>query len=63
MNVHGVEKLHQSIQIWYATSVYLRQEINPNFYMIDPSNLVDLMSFSGAQGNYLKYTDLLVRED
>lgn len=63
MNVHGIEKSYQSIKILYVISEYLRQEINPNFYMTDPSYLVDLMSFSGAQGNYLKYTDLLVRED
>uniref|UniRef100_K4D4Y7 Uncharacterized protein n=1 Tax=Solanum lycopersicum TaxID=4081 RepID=K4D4Y7_SOLLC len=28
-NVHAVEKLRQSIEIWYATSEYLRQEMNP----------------------------------
>nr|YP_010229509.1 RNA polymerase beta'' subunit [Hippeastrum reticulatum]QNC71173.1 RNA polymerase beta'' subunit [Hippeastrum reticulatum] len=50
-NVHAVEKLRQSIEIWYATSEYLRQEINPNFRMTDPSNPVHLMSFSGARGN------------
>nr|QUS64395.1 RNA polymerase beta'' subunit [Bulbophyllum lingii] len=50
-NVHVVEKLRQSIEIWYATSEYLRQEMNPNFRMIDPSNPVHLMSFSGARGN------------
>nr|QJF46666.1 RNA polymerase beta'' subunit [Zantedeschia rehmannii] len=50
-NVHAVEKLRQSIEIWYATSQYLRQEMNPNFRMIDPSNSVHLMSFSGARGN------------
>ena len=26
-NVHAVEKLRQSIEIWYATSEYLRQEM------------------------------------
>ena len=50
-NVHAVEKLRQSIEIWYATSEYLRQEMNPNFRMTDPSNPVYLMSFSGARGN------------
>nr|YP_010168307.1 RNA polymerase beta'' subunit [Gilliesia graminea]QRZ01586.1 RNA polymerase beta'' subunit [Gilliesia graminea] len=50
-NVHAVEKLRQSIEIWYATSEYLRQEMNPNFWMTDPSNPVHLMSFSGARGN------------
>ncbi|KAL2330705.1 hypothetical protein Fmac_018286 [Flemingia macrophylla] len=37
-NVHAVEKLRQSIEIWYATSEYLRQEMNPNFRMTDPFN-------------------------
>ncbi|KAK6776268.1 hypothetical protein RDI58_027269 [Solanum bulbocastanum] len=50
-NVHAVEKLRQSIEIWYATSEYLRQEMNPNFRMTDPFNPVHIMSFSGAQGN------------
>jgi len=50
-NVHAVEKLRQSIEIWYATSEYLRQEMNPNFRMTDPYNPVYLMSFSGARGN------------
>nr|YP_009775057.1 RNA polymerase beta'' subunit [Eleocharis cellulosa]QJA15113.1 RNA polymerase beta'' subunit [Eleocharis cellulosa] len=50
-NVHAVEKLRQSIEIWYATSEYLRQEMNSNFRMTDPSNPVYLMSFSGARGN------------
>nr|YP_010725203.1 RNA polymerase beta'' subunit [Zephyra violiflora]WDW32416.1 RNA polymerase beta'' subunit [Zephyra violiflora] len=50
-NVHAVEKLRQSIEIWYATGEYLRQEMNPNFRMTDPSNPVHLMSFSGARGN------------
>nr|YP_010290864.1 RNA polymerase beta'' subunit [Gahnia tristis]ULQ66021.1 RNA polymerase beta'' subunit [Gahnia tristis] len=50
-NVHAVEKLRQSIEIWYATSEYLRQEMNPNFRMTDPSNPVYLMSFSGARGS------------
>ncbi|KAH0439018.1 hypothetical protein IEQ34_023509 [Dendrobium chrysotoxum] len=45
------KKLRQSIEIWYATSEYLRQEIHPNFRMTDPSNPVHLMSFSGARGN------------
>nr|AOS85739.1 RNA poymerase beta subunit-2 [Aconitum barbatum var. hispidum] len=50
-NVHAVEKLRQSIEIWYATSEYLRQEMNPNFRMTAPSNPVHIMSFSGARGN------------
>nr|YP_010396137.1 RNA polymerase beta'' subunit [Mucuna sempervirens]QTG39908.1 RNA polymerase beta'' subunit [Mucuna sempervirens]QVY57427.1 RNA polymerase beta'' subunit [Mucuna sempervirens]UQJ74214.1 RNA polymerase beta'' subunit [Mucuna sempervirens] len=50
-NVHAVEKLRQSIEIWYATSEYLRQEMNPNFRMTDSFNPVHIMSFSGARGN------------
>nr|YP_010513729.1 RNA polymerase beta'' subunit [Tephrosia onobrychoides]UXL85300.1 RNA polymerase beta'' subunit [Tephrosia onobrychoides] len=50
-NVHAVEKLRQSIEIWYATSEYLRQEMNPNFRITDPFNPVHIMSFSGARGN------------
>ncbi|CAN6458784.1 unnamed protein product [Victoria cruziana] len=50
-NVHAVEKLRQSIEIWYATSEYLRQEMNLNFKMTDPSNPVHIMSYSGARGN------------
>nr|YP_009772169.1 RNA polymerase beta'' subunit [Zornia diphylla]QIT03037.1 RNA polymerase beta'' subunit [Zornia diphylla] len=50
-NVHAVEKLRQSIEVWYGTSEYLRQEMNPNFRMTDPFNPVHIMSFSGARGN------------
>nr|YP_010186946.1 RNA polymerase beta'' subunit [Dasymalla teckiana]QVL24610.1 RNA polymerase beta'' subunit [Dasymalla teckiana] len=50
-NVHAVEKLRQSIEIWYDASEYLRQEMNPNFRMTDPFNPVHIMSFSGARGN------------
>nr|YP_010384580.1 RNA polymerase beta'' subunit [Picea brachytyla]YP_010413725.1 RNA polymerase beta'' subunit [Picea purpurea]UGW52796.1 RNA polymerase beta'' subunit [Picea brachytyla]URQ19278.1 RNA polymerase beta'' subunit [Picea purpurea] len=50
-NVHAVEKLRQSIEIWYATSEYLRKEMNPNFSMTDPLNPVHVMSFSGARGS------------
>nr|ART87652.1 RpoC2 [Tsuga ulleungensis] len=50
-NVHAVEKLRQSIEIWYATSEYLRKEMNPNFSMTDPLNPVHMMSFSGARGS------------
>nr|UEV86259.1 RNA polymerase beta'' subunit [Illigera rhodantha] len=50
-NVHAVEKLRQSIEIWYATSEYLRKEMHPNFRMTDPFNPVHIMSFSGARGN------------
>ncbi|RZC71003.1 hypothetical protein C5167_034205 [Papaver somniferum] len=48
-NIHAVEKLRQSIEIWYATSEYLRQEMNPNFRMTDPLNPVHIMSFSGPR--------------
>nr|UZC33071.1 RNA polymerase beta'' subunit [Tofieldia yoshiiana var. kanwonensis] len=58
-NVHAVEKLRQSIEIWYATSEYLRQEMNPNFRTTDPSNPVYLMSFSGARGNASQVHQLL----
>nr|QVX27953.1 RNA polymerase beta'' subunit [Passiflora malacophylla] len=50
-NVHAIEKLRQSIEIWYATSEYLRQQMNPNFRMTEPFNPVYIMSFSGARGN------------
>ena len=50
-NLHAVEKLRQSIEIWYATSEYLRKEMNTNFSMTDPLNPVHVMSFSGARGN------------
>nr|AIN75580.1 RNA polymerase beta' subunit [Campanula americana] len=50
-NVHAVEKLRQSIEIWYSASEYLRQEMTPNFRMTDPFNPVHIMSFSGARGN------------
>nr|YP_009726984.1 RNA polymerase beta' subunit [Calocedrus decurrens]QIA95644.1 RNA polymerase beta' subunit [Calocedrus decurrens] len=50
-NVHAVEKLRQLIEIWHATSEYLKREMNPNFKMTDPLNPVHMMSFSGARGN------------
>ncbi|KAF1879726.1 hypothetical protein Lal_00039738, partial [Lupinus albus] len=50
-NVHSVEKLRLSIEIWYATSDYLRHEMNPNFRRTDPFNPVHIMSFFGARGN------------
>nr|QBC71789.1 RNA polymerase beta subunit [Drosera indica] len=50
-NVHAVEKLRQSIEIWYATSEYVRQEMTPNFRMTDPFNPVHIISFSGARGS------------
>nr|YP_010233676.1 RNA polymerase beta'' subunit [Juncus effusus]QSZ78344.1 RNA polymerase beta'' subunit [Juncus effusus] len=58
-NVHTVEKLRQSIEIWYATSEYLRHEMNTHFQMTDPSNPVYLMSFSGARGNASQIHQLL----
>uniref|UniRef100_A0AAU7E4Q0 DNA-directed RNA polymerase subunit beta'' n=1 Tax=Hypericum petiolulatum TaxID=1137009 RepID=A0AAU7E4Q0_9ROSI len=50
-NVHAIEKLRQSIEVWYAASEYLRSEMHPNFRMTDPLNSVHIMSFSGARGN------------
>lgn len=58
-NVHPVEKLRQSIEIWYSTSEYLRQEMNPNFRMTDPYNPVHIMSFSGARGNVSQVHQLI----
>nr|YP_009299893.1 RNA polymerase beta' subunit [Pelargonium trifidum]AJB99807.1 RNA polymerase beta' subunit [Pelargonium trifidum] len=58
-NVHVVEKLRQSIEIWYAISVYLRQEMTPNFRMTDPLNPVHIMSFSGARGNAAQVNQLI----
>nr|ACH47338.1 RNA polymerase beta subunit [Erodium texanum] len=58
-NVHAVEKLRQSIEIWYDTSAYLRQEMNPNFRTTDPLNPVHIMSFSGARGNASQVHQLL----
>nr|ARU80414.1 RpoC2 [Pelargonium worcesterae] len=58
-NVHAVEKLRQSIEIWYATSAYLRQEMTPNFRMTDPLNPVHIMSFSGARGNAAQVNQLI----
>nr|YP_009560114.1 RNA polymerase beta subunit [Vandenboschia speciosa]AZZ71239.1 RNA polymerase beta subunit [Vandenboschia speciosa] len=49
--LHAVEKLRQLIETWYATSEWLRQEMNPNFTMTDPTNPVHMMSFSGARGS------------
>nr|YP_008082112.1 RNA polymerase beta subunit-2 [Cunninghamia lanceolata]AGL10958.1 RNA polymerase beta subunit-2 [Cunninghamia lanceolata]BCK52147.1 RNA polymerase beta subunit-2 [Cunninghamia lanceolata var. konishii] len=50
-DVHAVEKLRQLIEIWHATSEYLRREMNPNFRMTDPLNPVHMISFSGARGS------------
>nr|BBF91002.1 RNA polymerase beta subunit-2 [Pherosphaera fitzgeraldii] len=50
-NVHAVEKLRQLIEIWHATSEYLRQEMNTNFGRTDPFNPVHMMSFSGSRGS------------
>nr|YP_009500905.1 RNA polymerase beta' subunit [Passiflora auriculata]AXB37298.1 RNA polymerase beta' subunit [Passiflora auriculata] len=50
-NVHAIEKLRQSVEIWHAISEYLRQKMNPNFRMTEPFNPVYIMSFSGARGN------------
>nr|YP_010966317.1 RNA polymerase beta'' subunit [Opuntia gaumeri]WNM92547.1 RNA polymerase beta'' subunit [Opuntia gaumeri] len=58
-NVHALEKLRQSVEIWYSTSEYLRQEMNPNFRMTDPYNPVHIMSFSGARGNVSQVHQLI----
>nr|YP_009825466.1 RNA polymerase beta'' subunit [Botrychium lunaria]QIU83281.1 RNA polymerase beta'' subunit [Botrychium lunaria] len=50
-SVHAVERLRQSIETWYATSEYLKREMNPNFGVTDPLNPVHMMSFSGARGS------------
>ncbi|KAC9242322.1 hypothetical protein E3N88_46147 [Mikania micrantha] len=55
-NVHAVEKLRQSIEIWYATSEYLRQEMTPNFRMTDPFNPVHIMSFREPEEMHLRST-------
>nr|YP_009298885.1 RNA polymerase beta' subunit [Pelargonium citronellum]AJB98799.1 RNA polymerase beta' subunit [Pelargonium citronellum] len=58
-NVHAIEKLRQSIEIWYATSEYFRQEMILNFRMTDPLNPVHIMSFSGARGNASQVNQLV----
>nr|WRH31662.1 RNA polymerase beta'' subunit [Pereskia aculeata] len=58
-NVHAVERLRQSIEIWYSISEYLRQEMNPHFRMTDPYNPVHIMSFSGARGNVSQVHQLI----
>ncbi|KAJ8435772.1 hypothetical protein Cgig2_019191 [Carnegiea gigantea] len=58
-NVHMVEKLRQSIEIWYSTSEYLRQEMNQHLLMTDPYNPVHIMSFSGAIGNVYQVHQLV----
>nr|YP_009670515.1 RNA polymerase beta'''' subunit [Passiflora suberosa]QCX29782.1 RNA polymerase beta'''' subunit [Passiflora suberosa] len=50
-NVHPIEKLRQSVEVWHSISEYLRQEMNPNFRITEPFNPVYIMSFSGARGN------------
>uniref|UniRef100_A0AB39U331 DNA-directed RNA polymerase subunit beta'' n=1 Tax=Ophioglossum hongii TaxID=3238578 RepID=A0AB39U331_9MONI len=50
-SVNAVERLRQSIETWYATSEYLKQEMNPTFEVTDPPNPVHMMSFSGARGS------------
>nr|YP_009561257.1 RNA polymerase beta'' subunit [Selaginella indica]QAR48678.1 RNA polymerase beta'' subunit [Selaginella indica] len=50
-NVHAVERLRRLIEAWYATSEYVKTEVNLNFGITDPSNPVHVMSFSGARGN------------
>ncbi|MCO5605507.1 hypothetical protein L7F22_059690 [Adiantum nelumboides] len=53
------EKLRQSIESWYATSECSKREMNPSFKMIDPSNSVHMMSFSGARGTISQVHQLL----
>nr|YP_009973839.1 RNA polymerase beta'' subunit [Danaea sellowiana]QNH93725.1 RNA polymerase beta'' subunit [Danaea sellowiana] len=50
-SLNSVEKLRQLIETWYATSEYLKKEMNPNFRMTDPLNPVHMMSFSGSRGS------------
>jgi len=57
-NLHLVKKLRQSVEIWYSTSEYSRQEMNPNFRII-AYNLVYIMSFWGAKGNVSKVHQLI----
>nr|YP_009426416.1 RNA polymerase beta'' subunit [Diplazium dushanense]ASU95091.1 RNA polymerase beta'' subunit [Diplazium dushanense] len=56
---HAVEKLRQSIEVWYATSECPKRELNPSFKMIDPLNPVHMMSFSGARGSISQVHQLL----
>nr|YP_010310924.1 RNA polymerase beta'' subunit [Bolbitis laxireticulata]UNA61856.1 RNA polymerase beta'' subunit [Bolbitis laxireticulata] len=58
-SLHAVEKLRQSIEAWYATSECSKREMNPSFRMIDPSNPVHMMSFSGARGSVSQVHQLL----
>nr|YP_009555775.1 RNA polymerase subunit beta'' [Selaginella lepidophylla]AZU95892.1 RNA polymerase subunit beta'' [Selaginella lepidophylla] len=58
-NVHAVEKLRRLIEAWYATSEYVKTEVNLNFGATDPSNPVHVMSFSGARGNISQIHQLL----
>nr|YP_009548568.1 RNA polymerase beta'' subunit [Adiantum aleuticum]AYW15543.1 RNA polymerase beta'' subunit [Adiantum aleuticum] len=58
-SLHAIEKLRQSIEAWYATSECLKREMNPSFKMIDPSNPVHMMSFSGARGTISQVHQLL----
>nr|YP_009547285.1 RNA polymerase beta'' subunit [Adiantum tricholepis]AYW14941.1 RNA polymerase beta'' subunit [Adiantum tricholepis] len=58
-SLHAIEKLRQSIEAWYATSECSKREMNPSFKMIDPSNPVHMMSFSGARGTISQVHQLL----
>nr|YP_010376746.1 RNA polymerase beta'' subunit [Adiantum malesianum]UPV69511.1 RNA polymerase beta'' subunit [Adiantum malesianum] len=58
-SLHAIEKLRQSIESWYATSECSKREMNPSFKMIDSSNPVHMMSFSGARGTISQVHQLL----
>nr|YP_010610392.1 RNA polymerase beta'' subunit [Vallisneria natans]WAO28658.1 RNA polymerase beta'' subunit [Vallisneria natans] len=58
-SVHAVERLRQSVEVWYATSEYLKKEMNPHFQMTNPYNPVHLMSFSGARGSVSQVHQLI----
>nr|YP_009193286.1 RNA polymerase beta subunit-2 [Gnetum ula]BAN16892.1 RNA polymerase beta subunit-2 [Gnetum ula]BAT70196.1 RNA polymerase beta subunit-2 [Gnetum ula] len=58
-NLHTVETLRQLMERWHITSEYLKEEMHPKFQIIDSSNPVYMMSFSGARGNKSQIHQLL----
>ncbi|EXB81499.1 hypothetical protein L484_014307 [Morus notabilis] len=48
-NVRAVEKLRQSIEIWYATSEYLRQEMNPTTICSPYNNVLNYFNKSACK--------------
>nr|QQP17267.1 RNA polymerase beta'' subunit [Selaginella exaltata] len=58
-NVHAVERSRRSIEAWYATSEYVKTEMNLHFRTIDPLNPVHVTSPSGARGNISQVHQLL----